>query len=139
MTIASPVSNGVPSSAPAPQVLVVDDEEVVRNLASRILAEAGFRVRQASNGREALECLLQDGHGIECVVSDVVMPHLNGVRLMEQIARLHPRLPVILMSGYAAAQLSERGIAAPCSILAKPFTPATLVAEVRRCLQAQAV
>jgi DNA-binding NtrC family response regulator len=68
------------------------------------------------------------------VVSDIVMPRLNGVQLLEALAVSHPDLPIILMSGYAPTQLAERGIAAPCSVLSKPFSPQSLLAEVQRCL-----
>ena len=72
--------------------------------------------------------------GVSVLVSDVVMPRLNGVQLMERLARSHPQLPVVLMSGYANAELTAMGIAAPCALLTKPFTPEVLVEEVRRCL-----
>ena len=72
------------------------------------------------------------------VVSDIVMPKLNGVQLLRQLSIPHPELPVILMSGYAGPELAERGIQAPCSVLAKPFRPDQLVAEVRRCIRESA-
>jgi DNA-binding NtrC family response regulator len=115
-------------------VLVVDDEAAVRRFATRVLEREGYRVVEASDGAEALD-LLKDGQpSIDVVVSDIVMPRLNGVELLQALSATHPHLPVILMSGYATAALSELGIAAPCSILPKPFPAERLLAEVQRCV-----
>lgn len=116
------------------RILVVDDEELVRKLTTRILTEGGFAVHQAADGLEALDLLGQHGSAVECVVSDIVMPRLNGVELMERISLEHPGLPVILMSGYGAAQLATYGISAPCAVLGKPFPAELLISEVKRCL-----
>ena len=113
-------------------ILVVDDEPSIRRFAMRALHEEGFDVREAGDGEQALRIV--DAGGVSVLVSDVVMPRLNGVQLMERLARSHPQLPVVLMSGYAAPELAEMGIAAPCALLTKPFTPDRLVEEVRRCL-----
>jgi len=98
----------------------------------RALREEGFDVREAGDGQEALEIV--HAGGVSVLVSDVVMPRLNGVQLMERLARSHPQLPVLLMSGYAALELADMGIAAPCALLTKPFAAERLVEEVRRCL-----
>jgi DNA-binding NtrC family response regulator len=113
-------------------ILVVDDEPSIRRFAMRALREEGFDVREASDGEQALE-IVRAG-GVSVLVSDVVMPRLNGVQLMERLAHSHPQLPVVLMSGYASAELTALGIAAPCALLTKPFKPEQLVEEVRRCL-----
>lgn len=118
-------------------VLVVDDEPVVRRFAERVLHQAGFGVHQATDGAEALE-LIRAGLATPAVVlSDIMMPRMNGVELLESLSTLRPDLPVILMSGYGKAQLAERGIASPCGVLSKPFTSDLLVAEVRRCIRSQ--
>jgi DNA-binding NtrC family response regulator len=113
-------------------ILVVDDEPSIRRFAARVLLDEGFAVREAADGAQALE-IVHSG-GISVLVSDVVMPRLNGVQLMEALARSHPRLPVLLMSGYASPELEGMGIAAPCGLLTKPFAAEVLVEEVRRCL-----
>lgn len=113
-------------------ILVVDDEPSIRRFAARALLEEGFAVREAADGAQALE-MVQAG-GVSVLVSDVVMPRLNGVQLMEALARSHPQLPVLLMSGYAAPELEGMGIAAPCGLLTKPFSAERLIEEVRRCL-----
>jgi len=114
-------------------ILVVDDEPSIRRFAARALLEEGFAVREAADGAQALE-MVQAG-GVSVLVSDVVMPRLNGVKLMEALARSHPQLPVLLMSGYAAPELEGMGIAAPCGLLTKPFSAEQLIEEVRRCLR----
>lgn len=117
-----------------PHILVVDDEPIVRRFASRVLADAGYSVATAADGAEALELLRGRREPVRVVVSDIVMPRLNGVQLLQALSVSHPDLPIILMSGFAPAQLADRGIAAPCSVLAKPFPPELLLAEVRRCI-----
>jgi DNA-binding NtrC family response regulator len=116
-------------------VLVVDDEAAVRRFAARVLERAGYGVVEAIDGAEALELVRRDGESLELVVSDIVMPRMNGVELMQALSISHPSLPVILMSGYATAALSERGIAAPCGIIPKPFPAERLLAEVQRCVR----
>ena len=118
-------------------VLVVDDEPTVRRLARRVLLEDGFEVIEAANGAEALDLVYGSTDRLGVIVSDIVMPKLNGVQLLQRLSITHPELPVILMSGYAGPELAERGIQAPCSLLVKPFKPEELVAEVRRCIRSQ--
>jgi len=118
-------------------VLVVDDEPTVRRFARRVLLEDGFEVIEAADGAEALDLVEGSADRLRVVVSDIVMPKLNGVQLLQRLSITHPELPVILMSGYAGPELAERGIQAPCSLLVKPFKPEELVAEVRRCIRGQ--
>lgn len=132
--------DGLASAAPlradaGATVLLVDDESAVRRFAARVLEREGFLVLEARDGAEALELIRAGAASVDVVVSDIVMPRLNGVELMQALATSHPDVPIILMSGYATAALSELGISAPCSILAKPFPPERLVEEVRRCLR----
>jgi two-component system, cell cycle sensor histidine kinase and response regulator CckA len=118
-----------------PSILVVDDETAVRRFTARVLERAGYGVFEARDGAEAL-AMVQDGaSGVAIVVTDVVMPRLNGVQLLQALSVCRPDLPVLLMSGYATDALTERGIAVPCSVLAKPFPPERLLDEVQRCLR----
>ena len=118
-------------------VLVVDDEPTVRRFARRVLLEDGFEVVEAADGAEALDLVHGTGDRLGVVVSDIVMPKVNGVQLLQRLSITHPELPVILMSGYAGPELAKRGIEAPCSMLSKPFKPEALLAEVRRCIRSQ--
>ena len=116
-------------------ILVVDDEVAVRRFAMRVLEREGYSVCEAKDGAEALEMVRAGPVSIEVVVSDIVMPRLNGVELIQALATTNPSLPVILMSGYTTAALSELSIATPCAVLAKPFAPERLVEEVERCIK----
>jgi two-component system, cell cycle sensor histidine kinase and response regulator CckA len=116
-------------------VLVVDDETAVRRFAVRVLQRDGYDVLEASDGIEAIELLQSGKASVHIVVSDIVMPRMNGVELMQAVAGSHPEIPVVLMSGYATAALSDLGIATPCSILPKPFPAERLLAEVHRCVR----
>lgn len=116
------------------RILVVDDEPGIRQIIARILVDEGYFVHQAGDGLEALE-LINDGDLVmDVVVSDIVMPRLNGVELLEELSRSRPGLPIILISGFGTEELTRRGIAAPCAVLPKPFPPERLIAEVRRCI-----
>jgi two-component system cell cycle sensor histidine kinase/response regulator CckA len=127
------ISSAVPlRPSTGPSILVVDDEGAVRRFALRVLEREGYAVLEARDGLEALE-LIKQGHQIDAVVSDIVMPRMNGVELMQAMATETPDLPVILMSGYATGALAELGISAPCAILPKPFPAERLLQEVRRC------
>jgi two-component system, cell cycle sensor histidine kinase and response regulator CckA len=125
---AAPVRSGARCT-----IIVVDDEGAVRRFALRVLEREGYAVAEARDGMEALD-LIRNGLALfDVVVSDIVMPRLNGVELMQALATSHPELPVILMSGYATGALAELGISAPCAILPKPFPAERLLEEVKRC------
>ena len=116
-------------------VLVVDDEPMVRRFAARVLLEQGFGVHEATDGEEALELIRAGVADLDVVLSDIVMPRMNGVQLLQSLSTLRPDLPVLLMSGYGTAQLTDLGIVSPCGVLGKPFSSEALVAEVRRCIR----
>ena len=116
------------------QVLIVEDEPNVRRLMARILRGARYTVHEAKDGLEALEFVQAAPESVDVVVSDIVMPRLNGVELMLEISRACPELPCILVSAYGTPQLADLGIVAPCGILTKPVPATVLLHEVRRCL-----
>lgn len=116
------------------QILVVDDEPMLRSLVGRILSDEGYSVLEAADGGEALQLMERFGRDLALVISDVVMPKLNGIELLERISVAYRGLPVVLMSGYRERELLSRGLVAPCAMLEKPFSSSALLAEVRRCL-----
>jgi two-component system, cell cycle sensor histidine kinase and response regulator CckA len=118
----------------SPEVLVVDDEPDLRRITARILLDEGYSVHEAGDGLEALDYISSGKASLDVIVTDIVMPRLDGVGLLRRLAIIQPDLPVVLMSGYGTDQLAERGIASPCAVLSKPFPPERLVAEVRRCI-----
>jgi two-component system, cell cycle sensor histidine kinase and response regulator CckA len=116
-------------------VLVVDDEDAVRRVITRILTDAGFRVLEARDGEEALGLLTDRGaNAVWLVVSDIVMPQLAGEELAEIIAQKWPSVRVLLLSAYVAPRNGFTG-----SFLQKPFAPDALVAVVRALLPASKV
>ncbi|HEU4699409.1 MAG TPA: PAS domain S-box protein [Gemmatimonadales bacterium] len=122
-------------------VLVVEDEESVRTLASRVLAEQGYRVREAANGREALvvlEALAGTDDQVALVLTDVVMPELGGRELAAKVAERHPATRLLFMSGYTDNEALRRGLDhAGARFLHKPFSPDSLAHKVREVLDGE--
>jgi two-component system cell cycle sensor histidine kinase/response regulator CckA len=114
-----------------PTILVVDDEPQVRRLATRALEHEGYHVIQATDGLEALG-LFTDEAGIDLLVTDVRMPHTDGIVLAAALRRRYPHVPVLFMSGF------PRGTEpAPEPFLAKPFEMQTLCDRVKELLAAK--
>src|SRR5262249_34972396 len=82
-------------------ILLVEDEEAVRAFAARALQSRGYKVHEASSGIEALEVMRETGGKIDLVVSDVVMPELDGPSLLRELRKARPELKIIFVSGYA--------------------------------------
>jgi PAS domain S-box-containing protein len=117
-------------------LLVIDDEEGVRDLARDTLERAGFRVYCARDGREALEIFERHVDEIRLVLLDRTMPTTSGEETFEGIRRLRPRARVILVSGYSRRRASERFRGKGLDgFLEKPFLPATLLERVREVLE----
>jgi PAS domain S-box-containing protein len=117
-------------------VLVVEDEELVRRAAVRILKNAGYVVLQASNAQEALAICASPTGKIDLLLSDVVMPGLSGRELWDQVRQLRP-IRVIFMSGYTDDAIVRHGILErEVPFLNKPFTKQTLLGKVREVLDA---
>jgi PAS domain S-box-containing protein len=116
-------------------VLVVEDQEDVRRLATSILKRNGYRLLEASNGPEALGLVADYRERIDLLVTDVVMPGMTGRELAERLGGERPRLKVLYMSGYAADVIATQGVLEPgMAYLHKPFAPADLAAKVREVL-----
>ena len=123
-----------PSSDVVPTILLVEDEEGVRDVATRVLRRAGYRVLEAADGIEALELEAMFGAGIDLVLTDVVMPRLGGPELVRRLSARAPGRKVLFTSGYSANPISET-LEAGQSFLQKPYVPSTLVAAVRTLLE----
>jgi CheY-like chemotaxis protein len=120
-------------------ILVVEDEDIVRALACRGLREQGYTVFEARNGTEGLRMFEARPHGIDLVVTDVVMPEMGGRELAQRLAVLEPGLPVLFTSGYTGDDVIQRGLLeAGAPFQQKPFTPEALAAAVREMLDARA-
>ena len=120
------------SLAATETVLLVEDEDGVRHLSRRLLETEGYRVLEASGGEEALA--LAAGHlgPIHLILTDVVMPGLNGPEVAARIVALRPEIRVLYMSGYTDTSLPR--LAAQAPLLQKPFTPEALADRVRELL-----
>jgi len=113
-------------------ILIVEDEEPVRKVAARALTEAGYRVLEAANGREALEQVARASYPVRLVLTDVVMPGMSGRELAARLAQVLPGTPVLFTSGYTDGEIFRRGLLAPQSdLLDKPFSPDAVVRAVR--------
>lgn len=115
-------------------ILVVEDEQVIRRLACDCLKRLGYRVLAAQDGREALALFAEHQAEIGLLLTDVVMPHLGGVQLANQIAEIRPELPVVFVSGYTQESIGERLSQGHASFLQKPYTFEALALKVRRLL-----
>jgi PAS domain S-box-containing protein len=120
---AEPKRRTPPPAADGRSILVVEDEPTVRTMAVRTLQDAGYRVHQANDGREALNLIEGSDGKVDLVVTDLGMPEMDGHELALHLRSLRPGLPVLYMSGYADA-----GTATP--FLQKPFAPDDLVDRV---------
>ena len=116
-------------------ILVVEDEEAVRGLTSRILEKQGYRVLSAQHGREAMDIATREVGTIDLVLTDIVMPGMNGRGLVERLAGIRPRMKSLYMSGYTDDDIIRRGFIEPSkSFLQKPFTSEALLQTVRKVL-----
>ncbi len=134
----------VPARAPASSerppgtetVLVVEDEEAVRNLAARILRSAGYSVLVAASADEAVQVAAAHSGEIRLLLTDMVMPGASGELLAERLVAARPRLKVLFMSGYFDSETVRRGVwRAGVRFVGKPFTVETLTQKVREAIE----
>jgi two-component system cell cycle sensor histidine kinase/response regulator CckA len=117
-------------------VLLVDDQEGVRALLRRELSGRGHQVLEAADGAEALHLVRRRNGAVDLIVSDVVMPQMNGPELATHIGVEFPDVPVILMSAFAPAGVARVGLSETLvPVLQKPFEPSHLADLVALALQ----
>jgi CheY-like chemotaxis protein len=129
-----PVIDDRPTELPggSETVLIVEDEGNLRNLCVRILEQLGYRVLQARVGAEAIAEAQGYGDRIDLLLTDVVMPGMNGAELAAQLVPHHPGMKVLFTSGYTEDVISHHGVLAEgVSFLGKPYTPSALARKVR--------
>ena len=112
-------------------VLVVEDEEAVRRLITKVLKRRGYRVLEAGTGREGLEVIDRTEDPIDLVVTDAIMPELSGTELIRRARERGLASRYLLISGYTGPDIQVEGV----PYLAKPFTPAVLLERVREVLE----
>lgn len=122
-------------SAVTETILLIEDEEPVRNLTREILLACGYTVIEAGNGLEALEICEKRGCNFDLLMTDVVMPEMGGRELAEKLATRFPNLRILFTSGYTDDSVMHRGvIETNINFIQKPFTFETLAAKVRKLL-----
>ena len=124
-----------PSTASrAETILLVEDEPAVRRLVSQMLQLTGYTVLEAANGPEALGLMDDVGHSVDLLLTDVVMPLMNGGTLAQSLSRRHPKMRVLFTSGYMDDTVVQEVVAMGAQFLPKPFTPDALTQKVREVL-----
>jgi PAS domain S-box-containing protein len=144
-TILLPASDAVAVTAPAHEpealtydgqtVLVVEDEDALREVTRRILARRGLTVLPARSGTDAVRIAMEHAGAIDLLLTDVVMPQMLGREVAERVSTIRPGIPVLYMSGYARPVLASRGtLEDDVALLEKPFTEAALLTMVHELL-----
>ncbi len=116
-------------------ILLVEDEPGVRKLVRQMLAQQGYHVLEAASGMDGIALLEQYPGRVDLLLTDVVMPQMNGCELADRVTHLRPEMKVMYMTGYAENALTQLDVSssgAPC--LQKPFLPDTLARKVREAL-----
>ena len=117
-------------------ILLVEDEASVRNVVSRSLKSRGYLVLEAKNGEDALSVAERHNAPIHLVITDIVMPQMDGAELYRNLRRWYPRMRILLISGYTKGAIPPEALedGGTSAFLAKPFSLEQLASEVRRLL-----
>ena len=117
----------------AARVLVVDDEESIRDLCARVLSRASYTVITAPSGEDAVALLTREAFAL--VISDIRMPGISGLEVLERAKATYPEIRVVLITGFGTPQMLTRAQQSGADrILTKPFNPMELLAAVREIL-----
>jgi len=133
----TPVSGSLPRSVRGESVLIVDDEDVVRSVAVKVLSGLGYRITDTADPVNALAIYKDSWRSIDLVLVDMMMPHMNGRDLFEKLREINPSVAAILMSGYDATDtpFASTGFVA---FIPKPYTLQELATRVRQSLSTPA-
>jgi PAS domain S-box-containing protein len=125
----------IPAERGVETILLVEDQKAVRGFTKAALEKSGYHVIEASSGDDALAIAQQHPGPIHLLLTDVVMPGMNGRELSEHLKELRPNLKVLFVSGYSADVIAHRGVVERgVALLSKPFSSAELAAKVREVL-----
>ena len=116
-------------------ILVVEDEDSIRELAREILELNGYVVLEAVNGRDALRVLEARDDRVDVLMTDVVMPVMGGPELAKEVQSRHPDTPVLFVSGYAGEAVGDHDLEAGSFFLEKPYAPDALAEKLRQILE----
>ena len=120
---------------PPPTILVVEDELTVRLAACRMIRGLGFEVAEAGDGREALRLIRQREAPFALVLTDVVMPVMDGLELSRVLSEERPAQPVLCMSAYPTTTLAGHNLLPERPFIRKPFLPTALSSAIREAIQ----
>ena len=116
-------------------ILMVEDDGEVRHFGRMILKRSGYHILEAANGEEALQIAKKHSGDIHLLLTDVVLPGINGMEVSERLKEVRPLVKALFVSGYTADVIARRGVLNPgVSLLHKPFTPDDLASKVREVL-----
>jgi two-component system, cell cycle sensor histidine kinase and response regulator CckA len=130
----SPRLGSEPGPRGSETILLVEDEEAVRVFANKALEKQGYTVLEACHGRDALDRLAEHSGPVHLVITDIVMPEMGGSELALEMAREHPEVPILFLSGYSDGEIAVRGLGQGGAFLPKPFTSDVLARKVREVL-----
>ncbi|MEO0591223.1 MAG: response regulator [Pseudomonadota bacterium] len=119
----------------APRILLAEDEEAMRAYLARALSNAGYRVETVDRGTDALPLL--ESEEFDLLLSDIVMPEMDGIELAQRCAEISPRTKVMFITGFAAVSLRASREQPAAKVLSKPFHLRDLVLEVERVFEEQ--
>jgi len=121
-----------PENSGTETLLIVENEPAIRNLLQVALRRNGYTVLAAESGREALELVRNHDGAIDLLITDVMMPDMDGPELVRQLSTILPDTRTLFMSGYMDDTLGERGIlSSNANFIQKPFSPRTIAQKVR--------
>jgi two-component system, cell cycle sensor histidine kinase and response regulator CckA len=116
-------------------ILVVDDEPMALKLVQSILEKRGFEVLASTSAKQAVELFEAERERIELLISDIVMPEMDGTKLASRLVAVNPDLPVLFMSGFLTeSEIADTSAISQYAFIRKPFRPSTLVQAVRKML-----
>jgi len=134
---AAPADESMPIPKGHETVLLVEDEEVVRNLSRRVLQSAGYTVLVARHGSEAILLASQHEGPIHLLATDLVMPRMSGLEVASQLSPARPDMRILLMSGYPNEAVLRHGVPPGARLLQKPFNAIALARAVRQVLDVE--
>ncbi len=127
-------ADDVPPEGDGETVLLVEDHELFRGLVKEVLTRAGFIVLEAESGAEALRLLDETGHRIDVVLTDVVMPGMDGIELARRVRERWPELPIVYTSGHVEEGGAAAELPGTAPFVGKPFAPGAIVGAVREAI-----
>ena len=138
--IPSTVSAAPSSTSGNETILLVEDEEVVRGMLAEVLRARGYTVLEGKHGPDALDIASRHSDPIHLLITDMLMPEMNGSELANRLLAMRPTLPVLYISGYSDDEARRLGkVDKPAEFLQKPFRPDALLARARQILDAHKV